>query len=416
MNHKQCVILVGGLGTRLGGLTENCPKPLLDVAGKPFLYYLIWNARRFGFDDFVLLAGYKNELVLQFADGIARTLSCQVRAVVEESPQGTGGALLQAEHLLDDYFLLMNGDSFFDFNLLDLNLELADSSFLGCIALRQVEDAVRFGVVQLVDGCVKGFSEKPKQSGPELVNGGVYLLSRRILEHISKEPCSLERDVFPSLAEKKFLAGKVYEGFFLDIGIPEDFELAQQAIPAAVRHPAVLIDCGAILSQSSSFTHLIEGFQWAEGGREAIRWLNDKAFFVFVLTSPVDVAQESYFQADVLKVHRWMTKDLASIGGHIDGFCYRLNLVNNISCSNSSIEFDCLKSASYGIIELFENWPIQAENSFLLGKKQSDLDLANRAGVRGILYSGGDVYSVVTDTVLMTTNFSNFEQDGLVPY
>jgi D-glycero-D-manno-heptose 1,7-bisphosphate phosphatase len=394
MRSHQCVILVGGLGTRLGPLTEDCPKPLLPVAGKPFLYYLIWNARRFGFDDFVLLAGYKGEMVRQFANEIAVSLSCQIHVVVEDSPQGTGGALRQAEHLLDDDFLLMNGDSFFDFNLLDLESGMEESPFLARIALRQVENAFRFGVVTLVEGRVSGFSERPPQSGPGLVNGGVYALSRKILEHIPAESCSLEREVFPGLAERGCLAGKAYEGFFLDIGIPEDFARAQQVIPDAMRRPAVFFDRDGVLNHDAGYTHRIEDFRWVDGAREAIRLLNDRGWYVFVVTNQAGVARGYYDEADVQRLHRWMNEDLASIGAHIDDFRYCPHHVDG-SRSNYSIRCGCRKPAPGMILDLIKKWPVQIGDSFLLGDKQSDLNAAQAAGIRGVLYRGGNVRSLL---------------------
>lgn len=394
MRPRQCVILVGGLGTRLGGLTASCPKPLLDVAGKPFLYYLIWNASRFGFDNFVLLAGYKGELVQQFANEIINTLSCQVHVVIEDSPQGTGGALRQAEHSLDDDFVMMNGDSIFDFNLLDLELGMQESPFLARIALRQVEDASRFGVVSLAEGRVIGFSERPPQSGPGLVNGGVYALSRKILEHIPTKPCSLEGDVFPGLAKRGCLAGKAYEGFFLDIGIPEDFARAQQAIPEAMCRPAVFFDRDGVLNHDTGYTHRIEDFRWIDGAREAILRLNDKGWYVFVVTNQAGVARGFYGEDDVQRLHRWMNEDLASIGAHIDDFRYCPHHVDGCR-PKYSMKCDCRKPAPRMILDLLEKWPVQVPRSFMLGDKQSDLDAAQAAGVRGVLYRGGDVKSVV---------------------
>ena len=116
---SQCVILVGGLGTRLGALTRTTPKPLLPVNGEPFLDLLIRRAVRFGFTDIVLLAGYLGDQVLARYAGARRIAGrdVQVRVVVEREPAGTGGALRYLDGIADDYFLLMNGDSWLDMDL-----------------------------------------------------------------------------------------------------------------------------------------------------------------------------------------------------------------------------------------------------------------------------------------------------------
>src|SRR5215213_6644301 len=116
---RQCVILVGGLGSRLGELTRETPKPLLPVMGKPFLEHLVLELARFGFTDVILLAGYRGEQVVSRFAGRRRIAGRDVtiRVVVEPEPAGTGGALTYLEGLADDTFLLMNGDSWFDIDL-----------------------------------------------------------------------------------------------------------------------------------------------------------------------------------------------------------------------------------------------------------------------------------------------------------
>ena len=118
----QCAILVGGLGTRLGEKTKTTPKPLLEVGGAPFLETLIGEARRRGFDEFILLAGHRSEAVQAFLTDrdIENRFACRMDLSIEPAPLGTGGALVHALDRLRDDFLVLNGDTWFDFNWLDL--------------------------------------------------------------------------------------------------------------------------------------------------------------------------------------------------------------------------------------------------------------------------------------------------------
>ena len=120
MITSQCAILIGGMGTRLGALTQHMPKPLLPVGGEPFLDVLIDEARRRGFDDVVRLAGHKSGAVRDYAEGLQRRVgdACRITVSVEPGPLGTGGALAYAADLLQQTFLLLNGDTWFDFNWL----------------------------------------------------------------------------------------------------------------------------------------------------------------------------------------------------------------------------------------------------------------------------------------------------------
>ena len=222
---RQCVILVGGLGTRLGDRTRLTPKPLLEVAGKPFLDHLIGNLARFGFERVLLLGGYRGEVLRDYCaaaateDGRSSRFGVALSCLIEGEPAGTGGALAQAGDALDERFLLLNGDSFFDINYLDLAAPLGDG-MLARVALRRVEDAARYGAARLEGERIRAFAERPEQGGEGLINGGIYWMDRRILGHIPVGPCSLERDVLPRLAERGELAGRCYDGAFIDTSFP----------------------------------------------------------------------------------------------------------------------------------------------------------------------------------------------------
>ena len=144
---RQACILVGGKGTRLGNLTRETPKPLLEIGqGRVFLDIVIEQVVRQGFNDVVLLAGHLGHLVQERYDG-RRFGGGRVRVVVEPEPRGTGGALISAQEIIAPRFLLLNGDSFFDINLRALAAEASAQEAL--IALRRVSDPSRYGTVEL---------------------------------------------------------------------------------------------------------------------------------------------------------------------------------------------------------------------------------------------------------------------------
>ena len=227
----QAVILVGGLGTRLGALTAMVPKPLIPINGRPFLEILVDALARHGIRRLVLMAGHLGDQLSAFAARIGAG-GIDVACVVEPEPAGTGGALHYARDRLDPRFLLLNGDSFFDIDYSDLiGRPAAVPDALGRVALRQVEDAARYGLVVCDQGRITVFAERPPGPGPGVINGGIYWLDRRVLDHIGPPPCSLERDVLPGLAAAGCLEGAVYDRFFIDIGIPEDLERARHSLP-----------------------------------------------------------------------------------------------------------------------------------------------------------------------------------------
>jgi D-glycero-D-manno-heptose 1,7-bisphosphate phosphatase len=152
--------------------------------------------------------------------------------VVEPVRAGTGGALHHASNHADDEFLLMNGDTWFDFPLESLvRAASRDPAATAVLALRTVPEASRYGLVVCDAGRVMEFQSRPTAQGPGIVNAGVYLMRRTIFQHL-QPACSLETDVLPRLARSGSLAGVVADGFFLDIGVPSAYDQAQQDIPA----------------------------------------------------------------------------------------------------------------------------------------------------------------------------------------
>jgi D-glycero-D-manno-heptose 1,7-bisphosphate phosphatase len=233
---RQAFILVGGKGTRLEQATRNIPKPLVEIVdGVVFLDFLLEQLARYEFNEIVLLAGHLGHLV---RDRYHHRISgkARVQVLTEPSVLGTGGALLTARNMIASPFLLLNGDSFFDINLRSLAVEAQAKHYEALIALHEVAGISRYGVVDLEGGRIVRFREKTSGlSDRGLINAGIYVLTPAILDHIRSLPCSIELDVFPSLAREGRLWGSVCDGYFVDIGLPETLEQARRQLPSLQR-------------------------------------------------------------------------------------------------------------------------------------------------------------------------------------
>jgi D-glycero-alpha-D-manno-heptose 1-phosphate guanylyltransferase len=225
----QAVILAGGQGTRIRDLTKDkISKVMLPVNGKPFLYYIINYLKGEGIKDIVLCVGHKKNSIKEYF-GKGHALGVNITYSEEEKPLGTAGAIKNAERFIsDETFFVLNGDTFFPVNLKELfNFHRSKNAII-TIALKEHFDCFRYGKVELdKNNRITVFIEKGQhQQG--LINGGVYVVEKQVLNLIKKgTPVSLEKDLLPALANGD-LFGKAFDNYFIDIGIPEDYERAKQ--------------------------------------------------------------------------------------------------------------------------------------------------------------------------------------------
>lgn len=389
MRVTQAVVLVGGKGTRLGAEALTTPKPLLEVApGLRFLDMLLFELARHGLTDIILLAGHLGETV-EAAYAGKRVLDATVTVLRETTPQGTGGALLVAADRLDPWFLMSNGDSLFEFNYRRL-LAGVGPDITARLALREVPDPARYGAVTLENGRVTQFREKSADlKGPALINGGVYALSRDVLGMIDG-PCSIEQDVFPRLAGAGRLGGEVFDGYFLDIGLPDTLEQARREIPSRTTRPCVFLDRDGVLNRDHGYTHRPEDLDWAPGAREAVRLINESGRYAIVVTNQAGVARGYFEEPAVHAFHARMREELADAGAHIDAF-YHCPFHEDGSVARYRIANHPDRKPNPGmLLRAMAEWPIRKQGSFLIGDRPSDLAAAASAGVPGVHYSGDE--------------------------
>lgn len=221
----QAVILVGGEGTRLRPLTSTVPKPVVPLVDRPFIAYMLEWLNRHGVDDVVMSCGFLATAVRNvLGDGSA--YGVRLRFVEEPEPRGTAGALKYAEDMLDERFLMLNGDVLTDIDLTAQIAQHEETGATGTLALVRVEDPSNYGLVHLhEDKSVREFVEKPSadQIDTRLISAGAYVLERSVLDLIAADQnVSIEREVWPQLVGHG-LYGFAAEAYWLDIGTPERY-------------------------------------------------------------------------------------------------------------------------------------------------------------------------------------------------
>ncbi len=256
------VILVGGFGTRLRPLTLDTPKQMLPMVGVTMLERVVAGLARHGVDDVVLSLGYKPDVfAAAFPDGTCAGVP--MHYAVEPSPLDTAGAIRFAalDAGVDETFIAVNGDVLTDLDVTELVRRHRSSGAEGTIALTPVDDPSRFGVVPLdTEDRVVDFIEKPDPgtAPTNWINAGTYVLEPTVLERIPDgEKVSIERVVFPAMAEDRTLYGMQSDAYWIDAGTPQTYLDAQMDLIDGVRggvepavHPSAVIDPGADVTRS----------------------------------------------------------------------------------------------------------------------------------------------------------------------
>lgn len=215
------LVLAGGLGTRLRPLTETVPKVLVPTLGKPFLDHLLADIAGQGYDHFVISVGYlARHIEAHLGDGAA--LGYRVEYVAEQSPLGTGGAIVRALPALGQTFVVVNGDTLLELDLAALLRCHREQGALVTMAAAHVPDRGRYGALNLQNARVMGFDEKQPGAGPGWINGGVMAMESALFEGAPLGPFSLEREWLPRILGQ--IAVFKTEGFFVDMGTHETLE------------------------------------------------------------------------------------------------------------------------------------------------------------------------------------------------
>jgi len=227
MEIKEAIVLAGGLGTRLRPAVPDLPKCMAPVNGRPFLSYIIDYYTSQGIEKFIFALGYKHEVIIGWIKQQYPALN--VEYAIEKEPLGTGGAIqLAVEKAREKDLLILNGDTIFKIDLPMLTSFHEDNASACTLALKPMKDFERYGVVEInEEGLITRFKEK-KHYQEGLINGGAYLLNvGRFRQQKRPSVFSFEKDYLERCYTFMPMYGCVQEGYFIDIGIPEDFEKAQ---------------------------------------------------------------------------------------------------------------------------------------------------------------------------------------------
>jgi histidinol-phosphate phosphatase family protein len=423
----EAVILVGGLGTRLRRVVCDRPKPMAEVAGKPFVEHLITTLKAQGIRRIVFSTGYLGDQVAAYF-GTGDRWGVEIAYAQESEPLGTGGAIrLALGQLWGDRFLVLNGDSYCRFDASSLLTFHNQQGAHATLLLAPVSDCSRYGSVVLdSQGCVQAFREKQPDQRAGLVNAGVYLLERQTVKQIpAGRAVSIETEVFPQLVGKGLYA-LVGNGTLLDIGTPESYAQAGRFLAemeessqeeTESRKPATMKTQGSLqfkLQPSNPKTRTSKRFALLDrdgtlivernylshpdqvellpGAIAGLRQMRQMGLGLVVVTNQSGIGRGFFDHRRLEEIHLRFQQLLAAEGVYLDGIYY---------CPHTPDDRCACRKPYTGLIQqAAAEFRFHPSDSFVIGDKPCDIELGKRVGAMTLLVRTGYGAEVAaTDTV-----------------
>jgi D-glycero-alpha-D-manno-heptose 1-phosphate guanylyltransferase len=379
---KEAIILAGGLGTRLREAVPDLPKCMAPVAGRPFVSYVIDYLRMQGVEHFIFSLGYKAGAIEAFLTEHYPTL--HYITVIEQEPLGTGGGIHFAlQKALHDDVLIANGDTIFKIDVTSLLATHTNNQSECTLALKPMENFDRYGVVEIDEKeRISSFKEKQfYQQG--LINGGIYLLNKKqFLKHPFQTKFSFEKDYLEKYcAEGKFF-GSIQNGYFIDIGIPEDYQKAQSDLQRSIldlknidKSWTLFLDRDGVINEERVGNYVLNWneFIFTQGTLEAFKIFSEHFQKVIVVSNQRGVGKGLMTEEDLLAIHSEMQKEVMQDGGHIDKIYY---------CTDVNDKHSSRKPNPGMALQATLDFPeIDLSKSIMVGNKPSDMKFGRAAGM-----------------------------------
>jgi D-glycero-alpha-D-manno-heptose 1-phosphate guanylyltransferase len=378
---KESIILAGGLGTRLRDTVPDLPKCMAPVNGQPFLTYVIRHLLSQGIEKFIFSLGYKHEVIEEFLNTQFPTINYQ--CCIEAEPLGTGGAIhFACEKATEKNVLVANGDTLYKIDASNLYQSHTNHSALCSIALKPLNNFERYGVVEIdSNNVLKKFKEKQfYQSG--LINGGIYMLNTEaFLKKGFPNKFSFEKDFLEKEYPNNNIYGFIQDSYFIDIGIPEDYQRAQDELKylspdlrSIDKSWTLFIDRDGVINHEKKEDYIRnwQEFHFYDRVKEALAILSKKFGKIVVVSNQRGVGRGLMTEADLADIHQNMIREIEAAGGHIDKIYY---------CTSADAKHPNRKPNPGMAFEAKSDFPgIDISRSLMVGNNSSDVLFGRNAG------------------------------------
>lgn len=373
----QAVILAGGRGTRLQPITDTCPKPVIPIAGRPFLEHTIEMLRDQGVDRFLLLVGHLADVVID-ALGDGSRLGVTIEYSVTGPDDLTSHRLQVAEPLIDDCFLLLYCDNYWPANVAEMWARFVSSGVEGQVTIYANDDGYSRSNVRVEEGRVVAYDPSRAQDGLAGVEIGFAILRKDVVfPLLPSEQALFERAVYPALVERGSLGAYVTRHRYYSVGSHERLPTTERFLS---RRPAVILDRDGVLNERPPRAEYVVApadLRWLPGSLEALRLLREAGFLVIVVTNQAGIARGTMSVADLEAVHHRLRSDAAAAGGDIGAIYY---------CPHGWDEgCDCRKPRPGMLFAAQRDHGLDLSRTWFIGDDDRDREAALAAGCRSML-------------------------------
>lgn len=369
------VILCGGRGSRLGRITKNTPKSLIKIEKINFLDHIINFYKKYDFSNIYLLTGYKNSKFIKYKN-LKRNL-IDIKLIKEQKIMGTAGALFQLKKKIKNDFILVNGDSYLNYNFNRfLNKDLKNS--YGKIILiknKNYKDNKKLVHLKVDKSGTVTFSNKSK-----LMNAGIYYFKKKILKLIKNNYYSLEDDLLPKLINKEYIKGFVTKGYFVDIGTITNLKRCKKNFRKNINSKCAFLDRDGVINHDYGYVHTIKKLKYKKGVINGLRRLS-LSHKIFIITNQAGIGRGMYTMSEFISLHKKIKTFFLKKNIYIDDikFCPH-HPVDGIGKYKKLCE--CRKPNNGMIKNILKENFVNKKKSFMIGDKKTDLLCAKKSNLK----------------------------------
>ncbi len=369
------VILAGGKGSRIYKMNPHLPKPMIKFKGISFLQILINHYSKFDIENIFILAGYKGEIIKKIFHNKVQNF-VKIKCLIEKKPMDTAGSLYSLKNKIKRDFVLLNGDTFFDIDNVNILKNYTNKNKIGCINLVKSKKNVKLGYLNIDKN--KNLIQKKKSN---YINAGVYYFKNKIFSFIKNKKMSMENELLPLLIKKNLVSGKVNNNFFIDIGTPVDLKKAKNTLVKKLIKSAVFLDRDGVINYDKGYTHKFSKFKFRRNVLKFFKKILKNNKYIFIITNQAGIAKKIFSIYEFFILHKKIKKYLSDRNIFIHDIEFCPHHPKGI-LKKYKKRCDCRKPGNLMIKKIEKKWFIDKKKSYFIGDQLKDEIAARKSNIK----------------------------------